>query len=245
MVSVRPVTSSQPIPFPGRAQVHVWVVGLDLDAPDRERVSRWLSEEERARAGRFRQARDRRRFVAARGQLRGLLGSYLEVHPPLLRLTASPWGKPALATGSPGEGLEFSVSHADEKALFAVAHDRQVGVDIERLRGNLDIVRMARLALSEREQERLRGLDVEARTAAFFAAWTRREASVKARGIGLAGRREDAFSPGWGVQDLTPGPGYVGAVAARGHDWEATIRGLRALWCPRAQRVPLRHGEGI
>jgi 4'-phosphopantetheinyl transferase len=219
------VRSAQPIGFPRHDEVHVWLANLDRAAFAREALDRWLSGEERARAAAFRRARDRRRFSASRAQLRALLGRYLEVDPARLRLELRAGGKPALAADSRAEGLEFNVSHAGERAVFAIAFDRPVGVDIEQVRGDLDIQRMARIAFSERERERLGRLDAGSRAAAFLAAWTRKEAVLKARGDGLVGSWDEVEAPpsGWRVEDLTLDGGYVGAVAARGHGWSALL----------------------
>jgi hypothetical protein len=57
--------------------VHVWYAHLELEAGAVGRLAARLSEDERVRAGRFKFARDARRFVVARGTLRSLLGTYL------------------------------------------------------------------------------------------------------------------------------------------------------------------------
>ena len=76
--------------------VHVWRIGLDVPATRLAGLGAYLTPEEMARAGRYRFPAPRRRFVAARGLLRELLGAYLELDPARLRFRQNAWGKPLL-----------------------------------------------------------------------------------------------------------------------------------------------------
>ena len=93
--------------------IHVWAFALDLEADRLSALRQTLSPEEGARAGRFRFARHRDRFVAARGQLREVLARYLDVPPGALAFAYGPQGKPFLA-GT--EGLLH--------AIFAIAETK-------------------------------------------------------------------------------------------------------------------------
>src|SRR5215218_10992888 len=58
--------------------VHVWRADLGLQAAHLRRLEQNLSAKEQARASRFRFARDRGRFIAARSLLREILALYLD-----------------------------------------------------------------------------------------------------------------------------------------------------------------------
>ena len=168
--------------------VHVWRVRLD---PDGELDDLWelLSDDERGRAGRLVQAHHRRRFVAAHGALRRILAGYTASAARELAFDRGPHGKPALVVteGSSRPGLEFNLSHSSDLALVAVARERPVGVDLERWKREMDHLELATRFFSPVEQATLRQLAErgDALVHGFFAAWTRKEAYLKARGEGV------------------------------------------------------------
>ena len=107
------------------------MTSLRLDQPEgvlRE-LGAVLSEDERDRAARFLRDRDRNRYVAARGQLRMVLGHRLEIAPAQIQFAYGLHGKPALAGASASTNLHFNLSHAEDLALVAVTSAGPVGVE--------------------------------------------------------------------------------------------------------------------
>ncbi len=167
----------------GDDALDVWRVHLDaLDLPTSAVLGAALSPDEAARAMRYHRFIDRERFKRGRGVLRALLGLYLGRAPDAVALTANAHGKPLLASSS----LCFNVAHSDDLALYAFAKRRRVGVDVERVHDDGDWRSIAVHFFSAREQQALSTLSGPALMAAFFAIWTRKEAYVKARGLGLS-----------------------------------------------------------
>ena len=215
------------------AEVHIWRACLDPSASWVERLQRNLSPDELQRAARFHFPRDRRRFTVARGVLRDILSRYLGVPPSELRFRYSSYGKPALADGFDDRGVRFNLSHSHEMALFAVTCGREVGIDIEYLDREIRAEEIAEHFFSTRERASLRALPAEAKHAAFFNCWTRKEAYIKAHGEGLSlplDQFDVSLAPGepaallathgdpreasrWSLQALTPGANYVAALA--------------------------------
>jgi 4'-phosphopantetheinyl transferase len=158
--------------------VALYTVDLDHARHDQPSLLQSLSPDERARAARFRFERDRRRFVAGRGALREILGEALGRPPSSIAFAYGPQGKPRLAA----DEIQFNVSHSEGLGLIAVAGDRRVGVDIERVRAKGSGMDVAKRFFSRAEVATLRALPRGLRTEAFFACWTRKEAYIKARG---------------------------------------------------------------
>jgi 4'-phosphopantetheinyl transferase len=124
-----------------------------------------------------------------------------------------------------------------------VARGREVGVDVERLRSVDDWDSLGGRFFAPREVAELGGIPGSLRERAFFACWTRKEAYVKAHGLGLALPLDgfvvsvDPAGPArllaadhdpdqlgrWEMCDVSPGADYAGALAVEGHDWR--------LWC--------------
>src|SRR5262245_8409839 len=168
-----------------RDAVHVWSAELDLPPRLVMRHALLLSPDEQARAARFRFREHRRRFVVAHGVLRCILAAYLADDPLQLRFRSDPRSKPGLIEPAGSNWLSFNLSHSAGVALIAVAHQREVGVDVERMRhiDQADGIAEHHFCVSERDT--LRITPEERKSDLFFAYWTRKEALLKATGEGI------------------------------------------------------------
>jgi 4'-phosphopantetheinyl transferase len=219
--------------------VHIWRGELNQPAGRLDQLASTLSPDEHERAARFHFDHHRRHFIAGRGMLRAILGRYLNVPPSQLEFTYSAKGKPSLATSLPHlqSNLRFNLSHSHELALYALTYGRDLGVDLEHVGRKIEGMQIADRFFSPREVRVLRSLPDHLQREAFFTCWTRKEAFIKARGDGLSlplDQFDVTLRPGepavllrtdfdppevgkWSLQALSPGPGYVGAVAVAGH----------------------------
>lgn len=227
------LVSCQSTPVTG---VQLWTAQLELlSAAEMTTLGTFLDEAERARATRFHFEQDRRNYVASRGLLRHLLGSILGVPANTLIFEYGANGKPALSAAFSRERvLCFNLSHSAGWAMFALAWDRALGIDLEsaaRLDRDGDgLTGLATRVLSGRELNIWKALpDADAREAAFLRAWTRKEAYAKATGRGLfdtltslevildaAAPQPQLMLPGkqsWGLHDLPAPEGFAAALA--------------------------------
>ena len=167
------------------ADVEVWEATLEAGAGELLRCAGKLARDELDRADRFHFDRDRRRFIVARWGLRAVLGKRLRIAPAAVQLSCTEHGKPVLRGGNAGR-VHFNLSHAGERAIYALSAGWPVGADIECLRDDVDFLALAGRYFCRGEWAALRQLPEPARKRAFFACWTRKEAVVKATGAGLA-----------------------------------------------------------
>jgi len=198
-------------------------MAFPLDLP-RDRVvalERTLTAGELERAERFAFPEQRRRWVVARASLRELLGGRLGVRPEAVRLELDADGKPHVRGP-----LRFNLAHSHELAVVALTRDREVGVDVERLRPLHGRETLADEVLARDERDALAMVPEERRDEVLLEAWTRKESYLKARGVGLRMapaevavsltgparllRAPDADR--WSLRAFVPAPGYVGAV---------------------------------
>jgi len=163
-------------------QVDVWRIFLDLPSEAIKVLENSLSHSESQRAARFHFQRDRNRYIVAHASLRDILGRYLGVKTGQLAFTTNAYGKPVLVN----HNIAFNLSHSSSYALIAVAEDRKVGVDIECVRPDIEYENVARRSFSQREMAEFRSLPIDQKVLAFFLCWTRKEAYIKARGLGLS-----------------------------------------------------------
>ena len=184
----RPFTSwSQaplPLPFPA-GRVDVWRVRLDERETPGPEIS-ILSPDELRRASRFHFEKDRLHFCRCRSALRHLLGGYLQIPAAQIRFEYLTGRKPGLVAEQNPQSLQFNVSHSADMALIAVGSQHRLGIDIERIRSDVDTGSLAQRFFSLRERAGLQSLPDHLRVQGFFACWTRKEAFLKATGEGLS-----------------------------------------------------------
>lgn len=208
---------------PAVESVHLWWADLARDESEINRFHEVLSPAERDRAGRFRTAETLRRFVAARGILRTLLGRYLAEDPADVPLSVGAYGKPRLAGHRPA--LHFNVSHADDLAVYAFARDHEVGVDVERIQPVAEWEDIATSHFAEPEAAILATLPETQRTTAFIGAWTRHEARLKVSGHGW-GTRRPAEAATFSFCPIEPPAGFAAALAVEGQPAVVRDRGF-------------------
>ncbi len=209
-------------------EIHVWRIPLDLPKWQIHELEQALSQDEELRADRFYFARHKRRYIAARGSLRKILGIYLDSDPESLLFSYSTKGKPSIPNGN----IFFNLSHSNELALCAISGNRLIGIDIEHLRPVNDIEGLSKRYFSHQEFQIIKSLPFEKKTETFYTIWTFKEAYLKAIGKGLEGLEqvEVSFSQekpsgllkingrnlnakSWGVSRIKPAREYTAALA--------------------------------
>jgi 4'-phosphopantetheinyl transferase len=150
--------------------LRLWRVDLDAahfdDAP---------SQAEQQRAARFVRPQDGLRYLAAHAALRHLLGTRQA-------WVAGAHGKPALASPPP----HFNLSRRGRVALIGVSATHELGVDVEPLQAMADANELAQLHFTPRERDAVQSVTGAQRDHAFLRCWTRKEACMKATGLGLS-----------------------------------------------------------
>jgi 4'-phosphopantetheinyl transferase len=225
-------------PRPG--DCHVWWASTE-DADDS--LVALLDAVERRRLDRLVRAEDRARFTLACAVLRVALSAYLGQPPASIPIDrrcprcGRPHGKTRL-TGAGPDGLELSVAHSGERVAVAIARDTPVGIDLERVRDDVDVDGLAPAVLSPSEAAELARLDGARRIERFLTLWTRKEAVLKARGTGIAGPLSGVSVTGESVRDLPAGRGYVASLATVGRCCAVVTRDARQLLRSRAAGAP-------
>jgi len=231
----------------------VWVVHLRSQPAGLEAV---LSPDERAQAHSLRTAALRRRFVLRRAARRHILGGYLGLPAHDVRFRRGVNGKPEPAD----RGLHVNCSHREELAVVAVCA-APLGVDVEYVGAGsgpepAELDALARVMLSPAELAAYCALPAAGRRTALLTVWTRKEAVVKALGVGLSLpldsfdvpvepttpprllARRGAARDGklWSMVSLDLPAGYVGTVMAAGSRCRVHMR----TWAPPTHFSPRR-----
>lgn len=211
--------------------IDVWRFDLDVGEHD------WaiLSPDEARAAQRIVVDEIRDRKASSRAHLRRILGRYVGTDPQDVSFTYGKHGKPMLADH---DEPRFNLSHSKSKGLAAVSRGARIGVDLEFAREGRAFTQIADRFFAHAESAALRAIPAEDRRAAFYRAWTRKEAYLKAWGTGLAFASDrftiDYISEGpgsltatempgddpsrWHFKDVELGPAYIGAICFEGSD---------------------------
>jgi len=215
--------------------VHVWRASLSCSPVELIEYEALLSQDELERARRFRFDVHRNRFVLRRGVLRLLLSRYLQIAATDIELEYMPHGKPVLARHH-GSTLRFNMSHSRDVALFVLCDRREVGIDVEYIQLDFFDHAIPERFFAPGEAAMLRARTLAQQPEAFFELWTRKEAYVKACGLGLSLALDSfevplcdgepvrllrpapkAHAPGcWTMHALQPAPAYAAALVVQG-----------------------------
>lgn len=253
------------IPKLAASAIHVWQVVTAPNARVSENCRKFLNAEECERADRFHFEKDRCAYTVCRALLRSLLSQYSGIPANEIQLAFSSHGKPFLKNSpslpagisSPPVGISaspaqfcspaqipspvrFNVSHSGERGLLAFANDREVGIDIEFKRPDVDFAALARSPFSQRECSAVVALPLPKQAELFYEYWSCKEACIKCDGRGLSvplggfsviqgaqplwraveADRSALLPPNLRIKILSGESQYAAAVAAVGDDWD-------------------------
>ena len=225
-----------------QGEIHIWKFSLCRTNAEYQGFEDSLSADERQRADRSHFARHRRRFVARRGLQRLVLSRYCGIAPADIRFAYERNGKPYLPKEDNERGLHFSVSQSADVALLACTRNQGTGIDVEEVREFSDKEEIVSRFFSVQEKAAWRKTLGKDLNQIFFNAWTRKEAFVKALGLGLeidlnlfsvSFETEDARLLSWVGHDeevvnwlfyhLEPEPNFCGALVVPKGDWNILL----------------------
>ena len=194
--------------------IHIWGIHVP-DMLDRlDQLHAVLCEKEQEKAARFRRESDRQSSIAARSALRILLSQYTGLPAVDIVFNYSENGKPHVSDSD----VDFNVSHSGDWVVLAFGRNRSIGVDIEKIKREMDVLAIASRYFTPEEVEDIEKADDQHVT--FFQLWARKEAYVKACGSALFRElstysvplAERAEKDGWFFQQLEAGSKYAAAV---------------------------------
>ncbi len=219
---------SEPSPRSSPHAIRAWHAHVDRvwpSAASHARALTWLSAAERARYDRFRHDVDREMFLLGRAMARSLVGRALGAAP-----DAWPWregarGRPEI--DRPGCAVSFNVAHSGGVVVCAIAHDAEVGIDVEdRRRPTLDRALVERYCSASEAADVARAGD--GWQDRFLLYWTLKEAYLKARGLGIAVHLSDlSFTIGANGDARVD---FLDSLAGSDPNWAFDLRDLEGAY---------------
>lgn len=220
---------------PNTHEAHIWSINMDqVTIKTLQHFYNTLSTDEQQRVSKFKFVKDRTTFAIARASLRTLSGKYLNMDPKEIKFHYGKFGKPQFHHTT---SLKFNVSHSGNNVIIGFVQDYDVGVDVEEIKDNPDLLDIAKQFFSKSEVAALEEIPTTDRYNAFYRCWTRKEAFIKAKGNGLS-YPLDSFSVSldhnseaklesldsdpkekstWNMFSFKPHENYIAAMAVQGN----------------------------
>lgn len=164
-------------------QIHIIYTELAITDADEHEKLKLLSRDEQIRAERFHTPIHRKHFIAARAALREILSLYLSTTPEQIEFAYTDHKKPFLKSPR-GLDINFNLAHSHDLAVYALALNIALGIDIEKVDNNTH-QGVADKYFSKIENDYLHRINPEEKASAFYRIWTAKEAIVKGIGKGL------------------------------------------------------------
>ena len=164
--------------------IHIWSADLNISHIKLLRYYKYLSPLEYNRAKGFKFDKDRRTFIACTGILREILAGYINISPETISFRYNDFGKPFLANYC--SRLYFNSSRSASVALYIFSGVYEVGIDIEKVRYMNSLNDIVLQFFSDEEITYFKKLSSQEFTREFYKLWTKKEAFVKAIGMGLS-----------------------------------------------------------
>lgn len=230
-----------------KEDIHIWNIKVSFDHNIIFRFESILSADEKKKANRFKFEKDKLIYITARGILRLLSGKYLKISPKEIKFDYSEYGKPFFKTDT---SLKFNVSHSGERIAIAFSQGQEIGIDIEKIKDDFNVIELARNFFSKNEIKALEQVSKSEVNRAFYRCWTRKESFIKAEGSGLSFPL-DKFAVSldkdeqaellktdweatekdmWSLYSFVPCEEYIGAIAYRSkvvslkyYEWDSNI----------------------
>jgi len=203
-------------------ETHVWLADPQqiVSRNSETRFLHYLSKEERLRHGGYCFLEDRTTYLVAHGLLREILSIYGQRAPHEWKFVHSANGKPSLLNAASEEKISFNLSHTKGAVAVIVTRDRECGVDIEKIRHDMDMELVVPSVMSAVEMETWHRLPLILRARFFFETWTVKEAFLKGVGLGLHGRMDLVEVQRRGAESITVATAGAGSYTTA--PWRVT-----------------------
>ncbi|MFD1613739.1 4'-phosphopantetheinyl transferase family protein [Gelatiniphilus marinus] len=214
--------------------VHVWYAYFSNNTNNLNYYLKLLSEDEIKKTSKFKFKTNQQQSIISRGILRQLSSKYLNIKPESLSFKYGKYGKPEYDFDSK---LKFNISHSGGLIVLGFVKDFDIGVDVEKVKNDFDVLEIASNFFSALEIEALKKVPKEKQVENFYRCWTRKESFVKAKSLGLSfaldsfsvcinsnsksklleTKWNEAEKHKWQLHPFTLQPDYKGAISILGN----------------------------
>ena len=195
-------------------ELHLWRFNLDCSEDLFNQFKSFLDQEELFRADRLLNLQKRKQFIVARAYLKQILGAYQKVNPKQINLQYNAHGKPALAE-SHHSSLSFNLSHSENWAVLAAVDSFAVGIDLEKTDPDIDFISIVQQYFDDQEKLFLLQYSEQRQRRGFYRLWTRKEALLKADGLGFSYSARGSKVVDWYLKSFPLRSNYICSIATQ------------------------------
>lgn len=215
-------------------QTHLWYIKFNKQLNNVPFFTSILSDDEKEKASKFRFKKDQNQFILSRGALRVLSANYLNIDAKNIVFKYGKYGKPEFDFNS---DLKFNVSHSGNFGIIGFVKNFDIGIDIEKIKNDFDVLDIASNYFSELEIETIKKLPKEKHVEYFYRCWTRKESFIKAKSLGLtfpldsfsvcinSNKKTELLETKWDNTEkhtwklfaFSPHQNYIGAISIQGN----------------------------
>lgn len=213
---------------------HLWYASFSNNTNNLSYYLELLSADEIKKASKFKFEINQQQFIIARGILRLLSGKYLNIKPNAIDFKYGEYGKPEYGFHS---DLKFNISHSGDLIVLGFVKDFDIGVDVEKVKNDFDVLEIASNFFSALEIETLKKVPKAQQVEYFYRCWTRKESFIKAKSLGLSfpldsfsvcihsDKKSELLETKWDAAEkhqwklftLSPKPDYLSAISIQGN----------------------------
>jgi len=172
------------ISFPN-SEVHIWHAYINKQVKNIEFFKSLLSIEESEKINNLYLEKNKKKSIISRALLRYILSLYIDINPNEIKFIYNKHGKPYLDIKQNSNNINFNLSHSNNLIVYAIAKNQELGIDVEKFRNNFDINKLAKRYFSENELSIFEKVSENKKIKIFFSIWTKKEAFLKAKGMGI------------------------------------------------------------
>lgn len=162
-------------------EIHIYWTNTSIYKKYIFHVASTLSNTEIEIAGKYKFKRDKERYLISRYLLKKILSGYTDIPANNIIIKNSFYGKPEIENELK---IKFNLSHSGDKIVFAFTLNNEIGIDIEKIEFSVNHMEIAENYFSEDEIFLLKK-QKEDIVNNFYYIWTRKEALLKAIGVGM------------------------------------------------------------
>ncbi len=165
----------------GKSELYIKDLNLFNSKNNIHLYKKLLSDIELDKAYRFKFEEDRETFILTHGLLRELLGEKIGKNPDKIQFSYNSFGKPTLLN----EKYFFNISHTKNFFAIALSDKVPVGIDIENINRDIEWQPIVNSYFTQNEKNWITNFPDDIQKNAFYTIWTRKEAVLKALGVGI------------------------------------------------------------
>ena len=162
-------------------EVHIWFVNIDSLNLNLSTSMNSLPSEIKKQLQSIRTTYKKEISIKRNYILLKILSYYLQRDISRIEINYTEFGKPFI----PQSEFKFNVSNSFNYLLVGISQNNEIGVDIEKIRNNIDYTKLVTRYFTENEKKAFNNFNEKIRKEIFFEWWTIKESLIKATGLGM------------------------------------------------------------